>query len=259
MSRATKSPQKKTAASAPKKPHSKPNLFHQRLAELTAYSAQRLLGDNGTRLLTQGDSHFEIDTEQHVFLGGDLYRVRVPDAELDQTAIVTITLSSDRKRQLLINCDHCQASCAHMGAALVHLLDARSTMGLAAPPDESVPLELLTEEELLRRALAEREHRASEETMKVRSMDPATPWTDYVVTSAKSGKTYRVALRGSERGVSYCSCPDFRTNHLGICKHILSTLAKVEKTFPCIQTRTPLQTQEHFRPCRLWDSIRIAV
>ncbi len=96
-----------------------------------------------------------------------------------------------------------------MGAALVHLLDARSTMGLAAPPDESVPLELLTEEELLRRALAEREHRASEETMKVRSMDPATPWTDYVVTSAKSGKTYRSPCVGASEASPTAVVPIF--------------------------------------------------
>ena len=30
-----------------------------------------------------------------------------------------------------------------------------------------------------------------------------------------------MALRGLERGPSYCSCPDFRTNTLGTCKHIL--------------------------------------
>ena len=35
------------------------------------------------------------------------------------------------------------------------------------------------------------------------------------MTSQSSGKTYRVALRGTERGDSYCSCPDFRVEHVG--------------------------------------------
>src|SRR5207253_2472509 len=32
-------------------------------------------------------------------------------------------------------------------------------------------------------------------------------------------------------GVSYCSCPDFRTNTLGTCKHILHVQHKVKRRF----------------------------
>ncbi|MCG8653420.1 MAG: DEAD/DEAH box helicase, partial [Pirellulales bacterium] len=78
---------------------------------------------------------------------------------------------------------------------------------------------------------AEREKRAAEETMRVKSMDPSTVWADYVVTSHNTGKSYRVALRGAEPHQSYCSCPDFRTNGLGTCKHILHVAAKVKKRF----------------------------
>ena len=64
--------------------------------------------------------------------------------------------------------------------------------------------------------------------MSVRAVDAAQPWTDYVVRNHLSGKTYRVALRGLEPGDSYCSCPDFRTNTLGTCKHVLRVLANGE-------------------------------
>ena len=67
--------------------------------------------------------------------------------------------------------------------------------------------------------------------MKLTSMNKATPWTDYTVTSHLSGKTYRVSLRGVEAGQSYCSCPDFASNHLGTCKHILYALARIKKRF----------------------------
>ena len=63
--------------------------------------------------------------------------------------------------------------------------------------------------------------------MTLRSADPSTPWTDYTTTSHLSGKTYRVALRGFDAGQSYCTCPDYRTNHLGTCKHILNAQSKV--------------------------------
>src|SRR5438105_1502024 len=78
-------------------------------------------------------------------------------------------------------------------------------------------------------ALAERPERARTEKMAVRPADPERPWTDYTVTNRTSGKSYRVALRGLEAGVSYCSCPDFRTNTLGTCKHILHVLKKVKR------------------------------
>ncbi|MEZ6090125.1 MAG: DEAD/DEAH box helicase [Pirellulaceae bacterium] len=68
--------------------------------------------------------------------------------------------------------------------------------------------------------------------MTLRSLDPKTPWSDYTITSKHSGKTYRLSLRGLEPGESYCSCPDFRTNHLGTCKHILHAQRKIKKKFP---------------------------
>jgi len=93
------------------------------------------------------------------------------------------------------------------------------------------PVENLTEDELLRRALADREERAATEKMTVKAIDRTVPWTDYVVTSHLSGKSWRVSLRGFEPGQSYCSCPDFRTNRLGTCKHVLHVSAKVQKRF----------------------------
>lgn len=76
-------------------------------------------------------------------------------------------------------------------------------LGLAAPPDESVPLENLTARELQQRMLADRQKRADEERMTVRSTNTARPWTDYIVTSEATGRTYRVALRGSKNGDAY--------------------------------------------------------
>lgn len=109
---------------------------------------------------------------------------------------------------------------------------------------------------LLQRALADRAERARTEPLFLRSLDPSVLWTDYVVSSrsplapprkkrghrsvlasktrppADSIRDYRVALRGWESGESYCSCPDFRTNTLGTCKHILFALARVRRRFP---------------------------
>lgn len=206
--------------------------FTEQLSRLTWHQACKLLGDNGDQLIRKGSRRWSVCPEEDVYLGGDLFRVRVRDDELPGgKAIVVVTRLTGRSRELHLKCDQCDAPCEHAGAALGLLLEEKMYLGLAAPPDESVPLELLREDELHARAIAERKQRAGEEKMTLRTMDPATPWTDYVITSHKSGKSYRVALRGEEPGQSYCSCPDFRTNHLGTCKHILHAIEKVRVRF----------------------------
>jgi len=216
------------------------NLFHQRLGALTHYQACQLLGEEGAQRLQKGNQQFEILSDQNVFLGHDQYRVRVNDPELPTgLAVVTLTLDSGRNKRLRLQCDCGEPFCLHSGAAIHHLLDGKESLGLAAPPDETVPLELLTHEELHARAISDRARRAAEEPMRVRALTDDRPWSDYLVTSERSGKTYRVALRGYELGQSYCSCPDFRTNGLGTCKHILHSLGKIEKRFSEAKLRAP--------------------
>ncbi|GAA5507379.1 DEAD/DEAH box helicase [Novipirellula caenicola] len=242
----SKSKSKSSRSDAKSKPanrkKAKGNPFHQRLASLTYYQACQLLGEQGPELLRESNRAFEIDSEEDVFLGGDLYRVRFHDSDVPGgRAIATFTLQSARSKQLQPNCDQCETACVHLAAALSHLLEAKSVLGLAAPPDESVPLENLTHDELRERALAERRQRAVEEPMMVRTTDSSKPWTDYVVTSKTSGKSYRVALRGTEPGQSYCSCPDFRTNSLGTCKHVFHVLEKISRRFKKSELATPYQ------------------
>src|SRR5947207_15053975 len=108
------------------------------------------------------------------------------------------------------SCTACESLCEHIGAAFSLILDEKMTLGLAAPPPERVPVESLTEQELIERAIEERLERARTERMTVQSANPEQPWTDYTVASTISGKTYRVALRGRGSSDSYCSCPDLR-------------------------------------------------
>ena len=203
-----------------------------RLSRLNFTQACKLLGAEGRQLIQRGGK-YELNLEEQVYLEGDLFRVKFADA------VVTITLMAEARDRLHWNCTTCQWPCEHAGAAFSLLLEEKTALGLAAPPPERIPVESLNEEELIRRALAEREERSRKEKFKLQSQDPARPWTDYTITSAASGKSYRVALRGRERGISYCSCPDFRTNSLGTCKHILYTLRRVTKKFAPAALRRP--------------------
>jgi superfamily II DNA or RNA helicase len=125
-------------------------------------------------------------------------------------------------------------------------LEEKTALGLAVPPDEKLPSEMLSERELLEQALADRMERARTEKFRLKSSDPEKPWADYTIASALSGKSYRVALRGENRGDSFCSCPDFRTNTLGTCKHILHVLHRVKRRFPAPTRRKPYRNREAF-------------
>jgi superfamily II DNA or RNA helicase len=206
--------------------------LYDRLSHLTFTQAERLLGSDGSELLTEGGKH-DIDIDDQVELGQHAFRLSI-----DGSA-VTLSLDSAARNRLRWNCNTCDLPCAHVGAALSLILEEKTALGLAAPPPEREPVEQLDDEALVAQAISEREERAGTEKMRVVSMDPARLWTDYTVTNAASGKSYRVALRGWQRGDSYCSCPDFRKNTLGTCKHILHTLTKVRRRFPATARNQP--------------------
>jgi hypothetical protein len=226
-SRATK---KSTALTLPDK-----------LSRLSYAQTLKLLGSNALKLLRAGAT-WDFRVDEDVYLGEDLFRLQFPlgtgESESARVA-VTIRLMADTYDRLHWSCTACESLCEHVGAAFSLILDEKMALGLSAPPPERVPTESLSEEELLKRAIEERWERARAERMTVQSADPNQPWTDYTVASKISGKTYRVAVRGFRPGESYCSCPDFRTNTLGACKHILHVLAKLKRRFAAAQLKKP--------------------
>ena len=66
---------------------------------------------------------------------------------------------------------------------------------------------------------------AGEQPFRIENIGEHPVFSDYRVTNPARGSVHRVAIRGAEPGRNYCSCADFRTNHLGTCKHIEFTLA----------------------------------
>jgi superfamily II DNA or RNA helicase len=188
----------------------------------------------GEHLIAAG-GQYEIDIASQVRFGRDEFRL-----DLDYAA-VTVIVSPAARGRLAWHCDTCDIPCVHAGAAFSLILEEKLALGLAAAPPELPPVESLSEEALIALALSEREERARNEKMRVISASPLEIWTDYTVTNAASGKTYRVALRGWRPGESYCSCPDFRKNTLGTCKHILNALNKARRRFAPATRNRPYQ------------------
>ena len=204
------------------------------LSRLTLRKAAALLGAKGEHLIAAG-GQYEIDIASQVRFGRDEFRLAVDHST------VTVAVSPAARGRLAWHCDTCDIPCVHAGAAFSLILEEKLALGLAAAPPELPPVESLSEEALTALALSEREERARNEKMRVISVSPLEIWTDYTVTNAASGKTYRVALRGWRPGESYCSCPDFRKNTLGTCKHILNALNKARRRFAPATRNRPYQ------------------
>lgn len=68
-----------------------------------------------------------------------------------------------------------------------------------------------------------------EQKFKLTNVGDQAVFSEFLVHNPTSRNTYRVAIRGTQAGENYCSCPDYATNELGTCKHIEFTLARLSK------------------------------
>lgn len=75
------------------------------------------------------------------------------------------------------------------------------------------------QDEILRRI-----QRAHEEKHSITNLHPERPVFSSFTVKSPSGMTYQVEIRDLKTRAFSCSCPDFRINGLGTCKHIEATL-----------------------------------
>jgi len=203
-----------------------------KLSHLTFREACKLLGPEGERLIREGGK-YDVDITEQVTWGDELFRVNLGDA------VVNFSLTSEKPKSLRFGCSECTTACEHLGAAFSLILEEKMALGLSAPPPERKPVESLSDHELIKVAIEERRERARTEKMTLTPINKKELWTDYTVINLASGKSYRVALRGWKDGESYCSCPDFKKNTLGTCKHILYVIEEVKKRFNQKDRNTP--------------------
>jgi superfamily II DNA or RNA helicase len=89
-----------------------------------------------------------------------------------------------------------------------------------------------------------RRKRAATEQFRIQNLGRNRVFSDYQVTNPATGGQYRVSIRGFEVGDNACTCPDFRTNTLGTCKHVEAVLAALSQEAPAtIRQRKATVTQ----------------
>ena len=229
--------------------------LRDRLSRLSYEKAASLLGRNGKKILQQGEK-YELNLETDVEIAKNVCRIKVDDA------LVSIIDDDRSVHKMRVFCSRCNSlNCDHKGVAFAAILNCKTPLGLAKPPSIDLIGGELSDDELVMREIARREDRALSERMSVKASDPKKPWCEYIVTSTESGKTYRVDLRGIERGQSFCSCPDYRKNTLGTCKHIIRVIHTVKKKYPEKIIRRPhvLTDVEIFIRYGTQQELRVAV
>jgi SNF2 family DNA or RNA helicase len=101
-----------------------------------------------------------------------------------------------------------------------------------------------------------RKERAQEEPMRVRPLSSARAerFQDYEVsrTDVPDALPYTVELRTTSEPLNSCTCPDFRKNFLGTCKHIervLMSVRRPKKGEPTVSPKAELfMTREPYAP-----------
>jgi SNF2 family DNA or RNA helicase len=61
---------------------------------------------------------------------------------------------------------------------------------------------------------------SSEQKFSVKNIGDHKVYSDFEVRNPLTKKIYKVAIRSQTNGLNFCSCPDFKVNNLGTCKHI---------------------------------------
>jgi len=97
-------------------------------------------------------------------------------------------------------------------------------------------------EGMVRRVLKERSLKAEKAPYRISFAE--NPYGEHLLYNEK-GRLYRITFRDLVQGTGYCSCPDYRTNKLGTCKHLMyaynvkkkgrKRLRKARKPFPFVE------------------------
>jgi SNF2 family DNA or RNA helicase len=77
-----------------------------------------------------------------------------------------------------------------------------------------------------------RRERAKAGKFRIENLSKKKVFSKYRVINPETGGEYEVSIRGFDTGDNACTCPDFKSNTLGTCKHILAVLDELKEDLP---------------------------
>jgi len=88
-----------------------------------------------------------------------------------------------------------------------------------------------------------RRQRARDEKFQIENVGKKRVFSEYRVSNPQSGGQYTVTVRGFDVGENFCTCPDFKSNTLGTCKHIEGVLESLRDESTTIRQRKAVVTR----------------
>jgi SNF2 family DNA or RNA helicase len=77
-----------------------------------------------------------------------------------------------------------------------------------------------------------RRRRAKETKLVIENVGKNRVYSQFQVTNPETQGQYEVQVRGFETGDNTCTCPDFKSNTLGTCKHIEAVMESLREELP---------------------------
>ncbi len=139
--------------------------------------------------------------------------------------VTRISVGSDAL-EYSCDCPYPGRGCKHVVAVMLDALD-RMEGWKAEPPQQEGPAErFLSPEEIRQKALEDRKYRARQEDFRITLGEM---YKGEHLLETDKGRQYVVTLHDPEQGQGHCTCPDFNSNCLNTCKHILHLTEHIKK------------------------------
>jgi len=190
------------------------NLLNSKLDSLATSAPGSLPLRQGLSLYQNGQCKKLNETEKH-------FEFIVDDKHGD--FIVAI----DFEEKVKSNCT-CKSHqlCRHQIASYLQLREMQSN-NMPSSPGVGIKY---SREGMIKRVIEERLSKAKKANYSIEFAD--NTFGEHLLTN-EEGKQYHISFRDLNRKHGYCSCPDYRTNKLGTCKHLIFAFEKIsnEKDF----------------------------
>lgn len=115
--------------------------------------------------------------------------------------------------------------CSHLYASALQAYQDLSSMAPIAAPKYLK----YSKDGMVKRVLKERAERAKTESFKLHFAD--NKHGEHLIENAK-GVRYQLSFYNFQNHLGYCSCPDYQTNKLSTCKHLMYAFNAFEIKFP---------------------------
>ena len=154
-----------------------------------------------------------------------IYTYEVDGNYGDYTTKIRLT---DGNLEVSCDCPYPGRGCKHVVAAILDLRDRflQQTQQKSVVDRDSLQEPYLTAEEIKQQAIEDRKLRARIENFRLIEGDMLKG--EHLVETPQ-GKQYIVTVHDPKQGLGHCTCPDYLTNRLGTCKHMIFVMNHLKK------------------------------